>query len=104
MRVRFPVGQGILLKAESTSSVRTAPYLISDDQTGFVSQRYIGDNLRLLYDMIYYLQKQNPPGLLVPIDFENAFDSVNWAYTHKALKAYCFVGGYHPSTQTFIQQ
>ena len=49
------------------------PNLISEDQTGFVAGRYIGDNLCLLYDMIYYLKKQDVPGLLVLIDFEKAF-------------------------------
>ena len=28
------------------------PELINEDQTGFMSGRYIGDNLRLIYDMI----------------------------------------------------
>ena len=42
------------------------PELINEDQTGFVPGRYIGDNLRLLYDMIHYLQNENLPGLLLP--------------------------------------
>ena len=32
------------------------PDLIHEDQTGFVPGRYIGDNLRLLYDIMYYLK------------------------------------------------
>ena len=66
------------------------PQLVKEDQTGFVPGRYIGDNLRLLYDMIHYLKTKNQPGLLVSIDFEKAFDSVDWSYMNKVLKAFGF--------------
>ena len=31
---------------------RVPPSLIDDDQTGFISNRYMGDNVRLIYDLI----------------------------------------------------
>ena len=52
------------------------PSLINEDQTG--SNRYMGDNIRLIYDLIHYLNCNNLPGLLICIDFEKAFDSVDW--------------------------
>ena len=66
------------------------PKLIHEDQTGFVPGRYIGNNLRLLYDMIYYLQNENLPGLLISIDFEKAFDSLDWEFMKKVLKHFGF--------------
>ena len=66
------------------------PDLINEDQTGFVPGRYIGDNLRLLYDIIHYLQDKNQPGLLISIDFEKAFDSVDWNFMEKTLKHFGF--------------
>ena len=51
------------------------PSLINEDQTG--SNRYMGDNIRLIYDLIHYLNCNNLPGLLICIDFEKAFDSVD---------------------------
>ena len=66
------------------------PELINEDQTGFMSGRYIGDNLRLIYDMIAYLKEKNLPGLLLNIDFEKAFDSVDWKFMFKVLKAFGF--------------
>ena len=48
---------------------KVLPNLINEDQTGFISGRYIGDNIRLLYDVIDYLKENNLPGLLVSIDF-----------------------------------
>ena len=66
------------------------PELINEDQTGFVPGRYIGDNLRLLYDIMYYLKNENLPGLLVSIDFEKAFDSIDWGFMEKVLKYFGF--------------
>ena len=66
------------------------PQLIHKDQTGFVPRRYIGDNLRLIYDLIFHLNENDIQGLLVSIDFEKAFDSVNWDYMHKVLQTFGF--------------
>ena len=40
--------------------------------------------------MIHYLDKEKLPGLLVSIDFEKAFDSVDWKFMHKVLREYGF--------------
>ena len=66
------------------------PKIISEDQSGFIRNRYIGDNIRLIYDIIAYLDKHNQPGLLLNIDFEKAFDSVSWTFMQKVLKSFGF--------------
>jgi len=45
--------------------------------------RYIGENIRIIYDTIDYLNKQNKPGLLFFADFEKSFDSINHKYIFK---------------------
>ena len=37
---------------------RVLPSLTDDDQTGFISNRYMGDNVRSIYDLINYLNKK----------------------------------------------
>ena len=59
--------------------------LISTDQTGFMEGRYIGENTRLLYDIMQYTEEQHIPGLLLLIDFEKAFDSLSWRFIDKVL-------------------
>ena len=66
------------------------PLLINEDQTGFISGRYIGDNIRLLYDIIEYLNRKNKPGLLLNVDFEKAFDSLSWSFMYKTLESFGF--------------
>lgn len=61
-------------------------YIISKDQTGFIKGRYIGENTRLIYDLMNYTEQNNIPGLLLLIDFEKAFDSLSWSFIFKAMK------------------
>ena len=51
------------------------PLLINADQTGFIKGRYIGENVRLISDIISYTAAKNLPGLAVFLDFEKEFDS-----------------------------
>jgi len=64
--------------------------LIYSDQTGFIPGRYIGENTRLIYDIMQYTEENNIPGLLLLIDFEKAFDSVSWTFIEKTLEFFNF--------------
>lgn len=79
------------------------PTLISEDQTGFMANRYMGDNIRLIYDLINYLNVKSLPGLLLSVDFEKAFDSLNWSFMFKVLKAYGFGDGICRWIETFYK-
>ena len=50
----------------------------------------MGDNVRLIYDLINYLNKKNKPGLLLCLDFEKAFDFLDWRFMFRALRAFGF--------------
>ena len=64
--------------------------LINKDQTGFVAGRYVGENTRLLYDIMQYADDNNLPGLLLLVDFEKAFDSLSFNFIHKVLSFFGF--------------
>ena len=66
------------------------PDLINEDQTGFVSGRYMGENIRLIEDLIGLLEKNNKPGLLLCLDFEKAFDSLDWSFLFRVLRSFGF--------------
>ena len=66
----------ILTKALAKRIEKYLPKLINSDQTGFVKGRYIGQNIRLLSDIMEYLDEKKTSGLLLFIDFEKAFDSL----------------------------
>ena len=66
------------------------PYLIHEDQKGFLSGRYIGENTRITYDVLHAAKTNNIPGMLLIIDFEKAFDSISWNYMYKVLNFFKF--------------
>ena len=61
---------------------------ISSEQTGFIPGRYIGENTRLIYDIMQNTEDNDIPGFLMMIDIEKAFDTfdtVSWKFIHKCL-------------------
>ena len=43
--------------------------LINENQKGFIAGRFLGENVRFIYDILFEAKKQNVPGLLLSIDF-----------------------------------
>lgn len=64
--------------------------LISNSQKGFISGRYIGECTRLVSDIIFKLKKKNMTGIILLIDFEKAFDSLEWSFINKTLSYFNF--------------
>ena len=54
--------------------------LVSETQTGFITGRFIGENTRIIYDIMHYLENNNLQGFLMLADFQKAFDSVSWVF------------------------
>ena len=61
--------------------------MINPTQTGYVKGRFIGESIRLILDIMEYTKHKDIPGVAVFLDFEKAFDSVEWNYIQKCLEA-----------------
>ena len=66
------------------------PDLIHYNQNAYVKGRSIFDTVRTIDDVIEYTKRVNMTGVLITIDFEKAFDSLNHNYLLKVLQAYNF--------------
>ena len=66
------------------------PNLVHTDQTGFIKGRYIGENIRLIIDIMDHTKSESIPGILVSLDFRKAFDSLEWSFMMKALDIFNF--------------
>ena len=64
--------------------------LIHPDQTGFVKGRYIGENIRLISDIMEQTRRDDTPGIFLSLDFHKAFDSLDWSCIQHSLKLYNF--------------
>ena len=64
--------------------------LINEDQSGFIKGRFIGQNIRLVQDILDITDEQNIPGIMLQLDFEKAFDSIEWNFIWKTLEKFNF--------------
>ena len=80
----------ILAKTLSTRLCKVLPHIINEDQTGYIKGRFIGCNIRQIEDVMIFTELNNTPGIILTIDFEKAFDSINWNFIDKALEAFNF--------------
>ena len=66
------------------------PKLIHTDQTGFINGRYIGQNIRLLCHIMELSGTKKSQGIFLFVDFEKAFDTLEWSFILKTLEAFNF--------------
>ena len=67
----------ILSKAPADRIKMYLPFLISSNQTAYVEGRFISEGGRLFSDILQVTDFLNLRGLVVTVDIQKAFDSVN---------------------------
>ena len=65
----------ILTKVLAKRLKRSLPEVINPDQIGYMQNRYYGENIRLINDIIDYCHITRKPSVILLVDFEKAFDS-----------------------------
>ena len=80
----------LLTKVLADRVKKVIPSIISSSQTAYVRDRSITDSVRLVQDIIHLLDLQISPGLLLLVDFQKAFDSINWKYVIDILEIFNF--------------
>lgn len=63
-------------------------HIIHDIQVGYVKGRNITDNIRAIEDLLTYTKQRDIPGILMCIDFREAFDTVNWKFLEATLRKF----------------
>ena len=76
----FNLDYKILTKVLSERVKITLPTIISPSQTGYVTGRSTFDSIRLIQDIIHLSESHHSPAILLTIDFEKAFDSIEWNF------------------------
>ena len=80
----------ILSKALANRIKKYLPFLISSNQTAYVEGRFISEGGRLFSDILQVTDFLNIRGLVVTVDIQKAFDSVNHLFLITALKKFGF--------------
>ena len=60
--------------------------IINPSKTAYIKGRFIGENSRLLYDVISHVNEKKMSGLILAADFEAASETVSWSYIRTVLK------------------
>lgn len=70
------------------------PSVIHPDQTGFVKNRFIGENINRIFNIMDYVEKEDIAAIIMSIDYEKAFDFLEWDFIQKALTFFNFGEGF----------
>ncbi len=73
--------------------------IVSNDQTAYIKNRYMGYNIRLVEDVIAHFNQLEKNGILFMVDFRKAFDSLDWNFMFQTLEFFNF----GPSFKRWIQ-
>ena len=65
-------------------------HLIGETQTAFVSGRQILDGALIANEVAHWLKKSKRSGALLKLDFQKAYDTVNWDSLDLVLKEMSF--------------
>ena len=80
----------IITKILAERLKKILPYIIHTDQKGFVHGRNIQEANRLLQDVISYTDQNQIDSAIIFLDYEKAFDRVEWSWTLNCLKKFNF--------------
>ena len=80
----------ILTKTIAKRMEKVLPNVINPNQTGYIKGRFIGENVRLIHDIMYHTKLTDKPGIAIFLDFRKAFDTIEWCYLKKALQMFSF--------------
>ena len=64
--------------------------LIHYDQTAYVKGRYVGESIRLVYDLFEVAEQENLDGIIFAADIEKAFDSFEHNLIYATLRKFGF--------------
>jgi len=80
----------ILSKALAFRIKKVLPNIIHHNQSGYVEGRYIGETVRTIYNIMDFTKNEGTSSILVFLDFEKAFDSIEWNFIHRCLEVFGF--------------
>jgi len=75
----------IISKALNNWLIRICDRLISSHQTAFIEGRYILESVVAAHEIIHEVVKKKEAGLILKLDYEKAYDNVNWDFLEEVL-------------------
>lgn len=77
----------IITKIMAMRLEKVMNFLIDHTQTAFIKGRIIFDNIDCAQEILYQVKTKKSKVILLKLDFEKAFDNVNWDFLLEILQA-----------------
>lgn len=76
----------LLTKVLARRLKRFMPSLLGQTQTTFIKGRHISDSILLANEVVHAIKTNKTSGVVFKIDFEKAFDRVQWGFVYEILE------------------
>lgn len=76
----------IFTKVLANRVTMVANRIIKPTQTAFLLGRYTMERAVILHKTVHELHRKEESGLILKLDFEKAYDKVNWSFLQQALR------------------
>jgi hypothetical protein len=76
----------IFTKVTTNRISQVATSVISPTQTTFLPGRNIMEGVIVLHETIHEMHRKKQDGLIFKIDFEKAYDKINWSFVQQTLR------------------
>ena len=97
------VDSKIASKALASRMKTVLSNIIKCDQTAYVKERYIGESIRLVTDILECTAEHEEVGILFSADFEKAFDSIEHTFIFATLESFVFGPQFIQWIRTFLK-
>ena len=77
-------------KEIATRIKNVLPNIIHHNESGYVKDRYIGETVRSIYNLMDFTGRENISGILIFLDFQKVFDTLEWDFLFKYLQCFNF--------------
>ena len=68
--------------------------IIHSNQVAYVKGRFIGEGIKTIEGVINFIREHKLDGYILAIDFEKAFDSIEWEYLWTSMEAFGYPDAY----------
>ena len=61
--------------------------LVATNQSAFIKGRYILESVVVAHEIVHSVHSSKEPGVIIKLDYEKAYDRVNWDFLFEVLKS-----------------
>ena len=90
----------IFTKVLASRLIVVADKVVRQSQTTFMPGRNILEGVVILHETIHELHKKKKNGVILKLDFEKAYDKVNWSFVQQTLR----MKGFSPIWCNWIEE